>query len=102
VARARRGEGPSILENRPYRYRGHFEGDPQKYRSDDEIQSEAEANDPIARFRKKLLSEKVLSDETESRLRREIADRIEAAVRFGLDAPEPRPEEAFEDLYVNP
>ncbi len=102
VARARNGEGPSILENRTYRYRGHFEGDPQKYRSKEEIQSAAETNDPITRFRQKLVSEKVLSDDRERRLRQEIAARIEAAVRFGLEAPEPRPAEAFEDLYVNP
>ena len=102
VARAREGKGPSIVENRTYRYRGHFEGDPQKNRSEDEIRSQEEANDPIARSRRRLLSEEVITEETERRLRQEIAQRIEAAVRFGLEAPEPRPQEAFEDLYVNP
>ncbi len=102
VARARDGKGPSILENRTYRYRGHYEGDPQKYRSKDEIQSAAETGDPIERFRRRLLSEDVLTEDLEKRLRKEIAARIEAAVQFGLEAPEPRPTEAFEDLYVNP
>ncbi len=102
VARAREGQGPSILENRTYRYRGHFEGDPQKYRSKDEIQAAAESGDPIERFRRRLLDEGVLTEAFEEGLRREIAGRIQAAVQFGLEAPEPRPEEAFEDLYVNP
>ncbi len=102
VARARGGKGPSILENRTYRYRGHYEGDPQKYRSKDEIQSAAETDDPIERFRRRLLSEDVLTEDLEKRLHKEIAARIEAAVQFGLEAPEPQPAEAFEDLYVNP
>lgn len=102
VTRARQGEGPSIVENQTYRYRGHFEGDPQKYRSEEEIQSAAVKNDPIERFRKQLLDAKVLTKKYETRLRREIEERIEEAVRFGLDAPQPQPEDAFKDLYVNP
>jgi len=100
VARARNGEGPSIVENKTYRYRGHFEGDPQKYRSTEEIENYRIANDPIECFRKLLISEKTLSRSQEERIRSDIQEMIEEAARFGIEAPLPRPEDAIEDLYV--
>lgn len=102
VSRARKGQGPSIVENRTYRYRGHFEGDPQKYRSDDEIKAFRQKNDPIKRFRQHLQKEKALSAQNEQILRKQVAAVIEKAVDFGLKAPEPRPEAALEDLFVTP
>ncbi|OPX38931.1 MAG: pyruvate dehydrogenase (acetyl-transferring) E1 component subunit alpha [Desulfobacteraceae bacterium 4484_190.1] len=101
VARARKGEGPTIVENKTYRYRGHFEGDPQKYRSTQEIEEYRLAHDPIERFRKLLIKEKILSKNREKNIREDVHERIEKAVKFGMDAPLPNPEDAVEDLYVS-
>ena len=100
VQRARKGEGPSIVENRTYRYRGHFEGDPQKYRSAEEIEKQKGENDPIERFKNVLKKEKILTEKIESELRSGVKKIIEEAARFGLDAPMPLPEDALEDLFV--
>lgn len=102
VTNARKGKGPSIVENRTYRFRGHFEGDPQKYRSKDEIEGRQERDDPIERFRQHLMEQKVLSSDVEKGIWKEVTDTIEGAVRFGLEAPLPRPEDALEDLFVSP
>ncbi len=102
VARARGGRGPSIIENMTYRFRGHFEGDPQKYRSAEEIDKHRKARDPIILFEKKLRKDDLLSPRVESRIRAEVKEIIDEAAQFGLDAPVPRPEDAMGDLFVNP
>lgn len=101
VARARNGEGPSIVENKTYRYRGHFEGDPQKYRSTQEIEAYRSAHDPIERFRTLLMKDKTLSRSQEKKIRADVQETIEEAVVFGMDAAFPNPEDALEDLYVS-
>ncbi len=102
VERARKGEGPSIVENITYRYRGHFEGDPQKYRTTDEIDVHKRTGDPIDRFQNLLKEGGILTVEEEKEIRAEITELIEEAARFGEEAPLPRPEEALDDLFVNP
>jgi TPP-dependent pyruvate/acetoin dehydrogenase alpha subunit len=102
VERARKGKGPSIVENITYRYRGHFEGDPQKYRTKAEIDEYRKTRDPIDRFQRHLKKDGILTVGVEKKIREEIADLIEEAVQFGREAPLPRPEEALEDLFVNP
>lgn len=102
VARARMGKGPSIVENMTYRYRGHFEGDPQKYRSTDEIDTYRKTSDPIDRFKKHLQKEGILTTELEEKIKKDVTKLIDEAVQFGQDAPLPRPEDALEDLFVNP
>jgi pyruvate dehydrogenase E1 component alpha subunit len=101
VRRARSGKGPSIVENMTYRYRGHFEGDPQRYRSPREVETRRKKADPIDRFVLRLKKESLLSDRKEKALRAEVAGIIEQAVAFARKAPLPRPEDALEDLYVN-
>jgi len=102
VQRAREGQGPSIVENRTYRYRGHFEGDPQLYRSRAEIEDYRKKEDPIFILAGRLKKEKVLTDKTEKGMRNEAALIIDEAVSFAQAAPLPRPEEALEDLFANP
>jgi len=101
VARARKGEGPTIVENKTYRYRGHFEGDPQKYRNTQEIEEYRSAHDPIERFRGILIKEKILSRNQEKEIRADVQEKIEAAVRSCMDAPLPKPADAVEDLYIS-
>jgi TPP-dependent pyruvate/acetoin dehydrogenase alpha subunit len=101
VESARSGQGPSIVENKTYRYRGHFEGDPQLYRSPDEIEGFRKKEDPILAFAGRLKKEKVLTDKAEEEMRNEVARIIDEAVRYAQAAPLPRPEEALEDLFAN-
>jgi pyruvate dehydrogenase E1 component alpha subunit len=102
VKQAREGQGPSIVENKTYRYRGHFEGDPQKYRTTEEIEDFQREHDPIQLFKAVLTTEGIIDDNQDAELRDEVANTIEEAVRYAQDQPLPKPEEALEDLYVNP
>jgi len=102
VKRAREGNGPSIVENMTYRYRGHFEGDPQKYRTREEIDTFMTRNDPIDRFRILLETEGILSRKRYKDLGDEVGHQIQEALEYAHNSPLPRPEEALEDLFVNP
>jgi pyruvate dehydrogenase E1 component alpha subunit len=99
---AREGKGPSIVENKTYRYRGHFEGDPQKYRTQKEIGEFQRKGDPIQLFKGVLKKEGVLTDKLDKNLRDEVTNLIEEAVRYAQEAPLPDPEESLEDLFANP
>jgi len=102
VDRARNGDGPSIVETETYRYKGHFEGDKQKYRSQDEIQNYRLTRDPIDRFERILLEEGILTTAAIKNIWAAAQARVDEAVRFGLESPLPEPEEALDDLFVNP
>jgi TPP-dependent pyruvate/acetoin dehydrogenase alpha subunit len=102
VKKAREGSGPSIVENKTYRFRGHFEGDPQRYRTTNEIEDFKTKNDPIQLYKAALTKEGILTENRDTNLRDEVATLIEEAVRYAQDQPLPRPEEALEDLYSNP
>jgi pyruvate dehydrogenase E1 component alpha subunit len=102
VAFARGGNGPAIVENETYRYKGHFEGDRQKYRTQDEIHNYKKDRDPIQQFEQVLKDEGILSEDMAERIRMEIIKLIEEAVQFGMDAPLPAPEDALNGLLVNP
>jgi len=100
VRRARAGKGPSIVENRTYRYRGHFEGDPQRYRSPEEVESVRKKDDPLRLFGARLKKEGLLTDKREKDLRAGVSRLMDEAVKYALEAPLPHPEEALEDLYA--
>lgn len=102
VKQARQGNGPSIVENKTYRFRGHFEGDPQKYRTKNEIEDFRKRHDPIQLFKAALSKDGILTEKRDADLRDEVANSIEEAVRYAQDQPLPQPEEALEDLYSNP
>ncbi len=100
IEKARKGEGPAILECKTYRIKGHFVGDPERYRTREEVQKVCESDDPLERFRcvvseKGLLSEKEL-DEILSSSRLEV----EEAVSYAQNEPEPEPSELFSDVYA--
>jgi pyruvate dehydrogenase E1 component alpha subunit len=101
VVRARKGEGPSLIENKTYRIRGHFEGDPQKYRRPAEVAMWEDNNDPIARFSHFLNQEKILTENIEEEVWREVAAELSEAVTFADQSPFPEPEEALEDLLTS-
>ncbi len=99
VARARKGEGPTLVETKTYRYHGHYEGDPCNYQPEAEI-AEWKKKDPIPKFRKKLVEMGVLTEEAASKIDREINEEIDSAVKFAEESPLPAPEEALEDVYA--
>jgi TPP-dependent pyruvate/acetoin dehydrogenase alpha subunit len=101
VLRARKGEGPSLIENKTYRIRGHFEGDPQKYRRPAEVALWEDNNDPIARFSYFLTQKKILTENIKEDVWREVAAQLSEAVAFADQSPFPEPEEALEDLLTS-
>lgn len=99
VERARRCEGPTLIECKTYRRRGHSRVDPAKYRPKGEVQ-EWLGKDPIKLFKERLIQENVLSESEIVGVEKEVETRIEEAVRFALDSPFPMPTEALQDVYA--
>jgi len=99
VERARRGEGPTLIECKTYRHKGHSRVDPAKYRPKEEVE-EWLRKDPIKRLREKLLQTNVLAEEEIQRVEEEVSVEIEEAVKFAVESPYPAPEEALEDVYA--
>jgi len=99
VARARAGEGPTLLECKTYRWKGHFEGDPMVYRPKEELE-EWKKKCPILGFKARLLEMEVLTPEGAGSIQAEAEAEVEEAVRYAMESPFPSPEEALEDLYA--
>jgi pyruvate dehydrogenase E1 component alpha subunit len=101
VERARKGEGPSLIENKTYRIKGHFEGDPQKYRTEAEVRDWQGQKDPLKQFAEFLFKQNILTPSLDQQICDEAAARLKAAVAFAENSPYPEPHEAMEDLFVN-
>ncbi len=99
AARARCGEGPTILVCYAPRMRGHEEGDPQTYRPEQDV-AEAKKNDPLPGYRSYLVENSLLDEEDLAEIEDEVVAEVEEAVRFADDSPYPEPEETFEDLFI--
>ena len=98
VLRARRGEGPTFIEAMTYRLWGHMMGDPEVYRTKEEV-AQAHENEPILRLGRRL---KALgySDADLQRLDLEAAEVISDALQFAENSPAPQPEDAFTDVFA--
>jgi pyruvate dehydrogenase E1 component alpha subunit len=99
VERARKGEGPTLIECKTYRLKGHSRVDPAKYRPKEEVE-EWLTKDPIKRFKEKLLQTKTLTEPEIKQTEKEVSNEIEEAVKFAMESPYPAPEEALEDVYA--
>jgi len=102
IQRARAGEGPTLVECKTYRWRGHHEGDPnqgRRYRTMEEVQ-EWVNKCPIKRFEEKLVGEKVLSKVKIKKIWEEIEKEIEEAVEFANQSHFPDPQDIYEDVYA--
>jgi len=99
VLRARRGEGPSLIEARTIRWVGHFEGDPQAYRTKAEVE-EGRRTDPIARLLRVLEARGLLDAAHAERVRAGIAAEIDDAVAHAEASPLPAPGDALADLFA--
>jgi TPP-dependent pyruvate/acetoin dehydrogenase alpha subunit len=98
VGRCRGGRGPALIEAKTYRMRGHGERDHQHYVDRHELEHWSRQC-PVARQRERLLSEGLVSSDELERMDREVAARIDKAVRFGEESDYPAPEAALEDLW---
>jgi pyruvate dehydrogenase E1 component alpha subunit len=99
VDRARSGAGPTLIECKTYRHKGHSRVDPAKYRPREEVEQWL-AKDPIKRFRETLLQNNTFSQAEIKKIEENVAAEIEEAVKFAVESPYPAPEEALEDVYA--
>ena len=99
VQRAREGGGPTYIEAITYRFRGHSISDPGTYRSEQEKKIWQE-RDPIPNFAERLMAEGQASREQLNQIDAEEKQRVEAAIRFAEESPEPAAEELWTDVYA--
>ncbi|MBW1799959.1 MAG: thiamine pyrophosphate-dependent dehydrogenase E1 component subunit alpha [Deltaproteobacteria bacterium] len=102
VKRARAGKGPSLVECKTYRWRGHHEGDPnqgERYRTREEIER-WKKKDPIKQMAGKLLADKILTKGKIAAIEKEVIKEIDEAVAFANESEFPTIEEMYEDIYV--
>lgn len=101
IQRARSGKGPTLVECKTYRWRGHHEGDPnqgERYRSKGDIRPWLEKC-PIKRFEKLLLKEKILTPSSMAKMKEALQQEIEEAVEFANNSPFPKDEDIYEDVF---
>jgi pyruvate dehydrogenase E1 component alpha subunit len=101
VQRARAGEGPTFLEMRTYRYKGHSMSDPQKYRTKEELES-YKAKDPIDAVRATILEKKYADEAWFDQMDEKIKAEVDESVRFAEESPWPDASELYTDVYVEP
>ncbi len=99
LARARGGEGPTLIECKTYRWHGHSEHDKAFYRTNEEL-AMWKSRDPIPTFTTYLQGLNILTDDKVKETEARIAASIDDAVEFAMNAPDPKPEEAVTDLYA--
>lgn len=97
--RARKGDGPTLLEFRTYRYKGHSMSDPAKYRTKEEL-AEYKERDPIAQVKSVLLSKKYATEKDFEAIDNKIKEKVAECVEFAENSAYPDPSEAFKDVYV--
>jgi len=101
VKRAREANGPTLIEAKTYRFHGHHIGDPETYRTKEEVEDWVTNRDPIKLFREKLLKEfKVKNDDLDT-IEKKVRKEIEDAVKFANESPSPDPAKLMENVYVN-
>lgn len=99
--RARAGEGPTFLEFKTYRYRGHSMSDPQKYRTKEEVE-QWKMRDPIELCRHRILENSTATEAELEIIEARVKEKVEASVKFAEESPYPQASEAFDDVYAEP
>lgn len=100
VARARAGEGPTLLEAKTYRIKGHFVGDPELYRTKEEVQEHFTKDDPLKNFAAVVLKKGWLAQADLDAMAAAAKQAVEAAVEKARSAPYPEESSLFVDLYA--
>jgi len=99
VQRARTGEGPTLLECKTYRWKGHSKSDQERYRTREEIEA-WKKKDPIKRFRETLIAEGVIRDEEARQIEEDARQSIDEAVEYAQASPEPAVDTILEGVYA--
>ena len=102
VKRAREGKGPSLIECKTYRWYGHWMGDPQIYRTREEVDDWRENRDPIKRFREKLIASGEFTAEQLDAINEESLKEAQAAKEYALACPEPDASTLMDDVFYVP
>jgi pyruvate dehydrogenase E1 component alpha subunit len=100
VNRARQGEGPTLLELKTYRYKGHSVSDPQKYRTKDEVE-EYKNQDPITKVTKTILDNNFATEADLKAIDDKITLIVDASVKFAEESPWPDDSEVYKDVYID-
>ncbi len=100
VERARKGEGPTLIEALTYRFHGHSMGDEEQYRSTEEVEEWKTDRDPINLFRSVMMERQWLTDEEDTKIQDEVKDEIAKAVKFAEESPFPTPENVTTDVLA--
>ena len=97
--RAREGKGPTLIEAKTYRYRGHSKSDRNLYRTKEEIE-EWKKKDPITKFMKRLKEFGEINDEEIEKIKKDITKKIEDGINFALNSPEPSADTLLKYVYA--
>ena len=100
VKRAREGEGPTLLEIKTYRYKGHSISDPQKYRTKEEV-DEYKGKDPLIIIKKTILDNQFATEEELAATDKRVDDIVTQSVKFAEESPWPDDDEVLKDVYVD-
>lgn len=100
VRRAREGGGPTFLEIKTYRYRGHSMSDPAKYRTKEELE-EYKERDPIAAVLKVMTENNMTTEEEINAINEKVKNEVDACVTFAEESPYPDDSELYKDIYTD-
>lgn len=98
IKRAKAGEGPTLIECKTYRWLGHWTGDPQVYRTREEVE-EWKKKCPIKRLREHLIKNNILSEKEIDEIEKKSQEEVEYAAKFALESPEPDPATVMDDVF---
>jgi pyruvate dehydrogenase E1 component alpha subunit len=101
VNRARQGDGPTLIEIKTYRYKGHSISDPQKYRTKEEVE-EYKQKDPIEQVLKTIRDKRYATDDEINAINERVNNQVEESVKFAEESPWPDESEVYKDVYVDP
>lgn len=98
IMRAKKGEGPTLIEAKTYRWRGHWTGDPEVYRTREDVKAWME-KDPIKRMKAKMLESKTATEAELKAIEDKAMADVEEAAQFALNSPEPDPKTVMDNVY---
>lgn len=99
ISRAREGQGPSLIECKTYRHLGHWTGDPQNYRTKEEVEDWKANRDPIKVFRQRLLDEGSFTAPELDAIEQAAVKEADDAAEFAINSPEPDPARVMDDVF---
>jgi pyruvate dehydrogenase E1 component alpha subunit len=99
IERARNAGGPTLIECKTYRHKGHSRFDPAKYRPPKEVE-EWMRRDPIPRFKNKMIQENIMTNKEAEEIDHDAIETVEESDKFAIESPYPKPEDALEDVFV--